>query len=278
MIKLKLLLESDISYQEKKVRELLGKNYEDFVKSIPDYYKDDKVRALLFAGRKDGNKKDEEIPITTKNIKCIDLFPTQKEIDMSKSLYWTLTNKKNTLDLIFSNGPVILGGSPVVTLNSKYIIDGHHRWSEVYIINPQTEIVCTNMEANWLKPIYALKATQLAIAGRTGGNIPQSTVDGTNLIGIDEKIFNEYVSKTLTEEAIKIFIKYKPELKKPKSIEKYLWENVKLLNDNNKPISHAPSRAEMPQTNADNVKNNPLDFMKQGVLNIAYPITNKEKV
>ena len=54
-------------------------------------------------------------------------------------------------------------GGPVVTYNGKYVIDGHHRWSQVYAANPDAKVPTIDIRGN-LKPSEMLKVVHAAIA------------------------------------------------------------------------------------------------------------------
>lgn len=294
MIKLKNLFEADEKTgksDEKIISDFFGKDYESFVKQLGTNWQDSKIRNLILGGLKDGNRNDDKINIVTKNISVLSLIPTQKEVDMTKSLLFPLTNKFNTLNLILnSNAPIIINKANIVTLNGKYIIDGHHRWSQVYAVNPNATMTCTDLQAEWLKPTLALKAVQVGVVAMHQGKVPMATVDGTNLFGVDENTLKTYVEKTLTPEAFKLFNDYFTKMNlnvyavkdnNKTGIKNWIWKNVEQLNSKNKPISNATSRDVMPQTDPVEKRAGALDYLKTGVVNIAYPISptsNSKKI
>lgn len=288
MLKLKTLIsEVDVKTgksDEKIISDFFGQDYESFVKKLGTNWQDPKIRNLILGGLKDGNRNDDKIDIVTQNIKVSDLIPTQKEVDMTKSLSFPLTNKFNTLDNILNaKMPIIINKANIVTLNGKYIIDGHHRWSQVYAVNPETIMVCSDLKADWLKPTLALKAVQVGVVAMHQGKVPMATVEGTNLFGIDENTLNNFVEKTLTPEALKIFNDYfmakeltvyaVKETNNKTGVKKWIWKNVELLNDKNKPIAGATSRDVMPQTDPVEKRAGVLDYLETGVVNVSHPIT-----
>lgn len=295
MLKLKNLINEFDSNtgktDEKIISDFFGKDYETFVKQLGTNWQDPKIRNLILGGLKDGSRNDDKINVVTKNISVTSLTPTQKEVDLTKSLYFPHTNKFNTLNLILtSDSPIVINKTNIITLNGKYIIDGHHRWSQVYAIKPDSIMTCTDLQSSWLKPIFTLKAVQVGIATLHNGKVPTATVEGTNLFGINEITLKNYIEKTLTTEAFNIFnnffIKNKLDVYVVKNnnkigVKNWIWKNIQQLNSKNTPISNAPSRDVMPQTDRIENRVGALDYLKTGVINIAYPInplSNTKKV
>jgi len=71
-----------------------------------------------------------QLRLNKKNLKVKNLLPLQKEISLKKIIK------------LFSK---IESFNPIITLNSKYIIDGHHRWASVYSLDPESYIRCINI-------------------------------------------------------------------------------------------------------------------------------------
>jgi hypothetical protein len=199
-------------------------------------------------------------PSVLQNVAVKDLLPTQNEIDVDKTL--AILKNPKAIALYRSGG--VQSGSPVLTANDgakQYIIDGHHRWSMVYICNPNA-----NIESNILAfpivpaapvtPIIGLEATQLTIAGDTG-KVPSQNVSGLNLLTITKDDFAKAVDKTWVKlskadrdadlEAFKV--NNLPDLTSA------LWSNVQEMQSHNQPITGAaaPLRKDMPQTDDDKV-------------------------
>ena len=99
-----------------------------FVDKFKRIASDPKVQSVIRAGLTDGRPSDEVIRFSSKNIPAKELMPTQNEIGVEESMVGILNNKYGNLDSILDG--VARFNSPIVTLNGKYIIDGHHRWSQ----------------------------------------------------------------------------------------------------------------------------------------------------
>lgn len=260
-----------------------SKNYHDYIAVLNQMAKDDKFRVLVDAAfGSDSNEALGNISLNqareSKYTKS--LIPTQSEIDITKSLVWGLkggekeVNAENacaTIDKFFSGEAIKLGkgeGLPIVTFGS-YIIDGHHRWSQVYCFNPSAKMACVDFEGD-LSPLEMLKATQGCIAA-IRKNVPSAIVEGSNMFTASEKEISNFISKTIIDESVERIKKYKPELKDKNDVVNYITKNCLRMAANNKPMSgsqdKAPNRGDMPQT--DTVDSKQLaNKLKQGVVEI----------
>lgn len=129
--------------------------------------------AKLFSGDGDADGKaydkysckGESIGIAIK-----DLYPTQSEIDIENSAKWAKKKKfAKNLDEMFGDKPFGQGTIPVPVLvyndgKKNWIIDGHHRWSQVGLINYDAELNCMVIEGKESVRDF-LKLTQSIIAG-----------------------------------------------------------------------------------------------------------------
>jgi hypothetical protein len=108
---------------------------------------------------------------------------------------------------------------------------------------------------NITDPISGLKATQLGIAGDIG-RVPSGKVEGPNLLEIGKNALIAYVVKTVKPEVLEEF-KKAGKANDANSVAEYVWKNVEQMQQNNQPVSGAPGREIMPQT--DDAKNWPSD-------------------
>lgn len=202
--------------EEEKLKAMLGKNYENFVVALGDNIKDPKFLNFLQSGLKDGkDKSDDVVSFAEISPKCSDLLPTQNEIDLAGSLGFPLKKESTeTLTGYLNGGTHCPGkGCPNIIVCGKHIIDGHHRWSQLYCMNPNAQIKAINLihpELNEKNPTNALKVVQMAIGAKLG-YIPTVSVSGTNLIGISESILRDYIKKTISKEAINAFSLFQKE-------------------------------------------------------------------
>ena len=279
-IKLKSLLkESRIRLHEDETTDavkdtLKTSDYETFVAQLGDAIKDPKVKAVLAAGEKDGVPADEKITLTDGDIEVTALRPTQNEIALDKSLTYPLTDVKSA-DACLKGGTVFINGNRIITAEGSYIVDGHHRWSQLYAMNKDAKIAVTDMVSRDLKnPLDFLKITQVAIAADLG-KVPTATAAGSkNLITISEKDLKKHVINTITDDVLEVFKKYNKATSKEEAAN-YIWANVQSMQKTSKPVAGAPKRDVMPQTDdATNWKK----LATAGSLNYKEPFTTSESI
>lgn len=235
--------------EDQKVKSILKEAYPIFMRSLGENIKDHKFRDAIrsLASHKKVNFKKLAVPVMI-------LLPTQNEIDVDKSLKYTLTNVASAKAFLECSEPIkIMGLSIVTSAYGKYVIDGHHRWSQVMSINPDCEMAAIDL-TDVKDPMNALKSTQLGIAagkdknGNEISSIPVSVVKGRNLLKICEEDLKAYVVKTLTDDVLDVFNKFDPSLSCKEEVAQYIWENVQSMQENNQPVTGAPNRGLMPQT------------------------------
>jgi len=261
------------------LQDLTDLKYEDFVKALGAMADDPKLQAAIKAGNIDGKMSDEKVHFTRKALAVNRLRPTQNEIDIDKSLAYPLENKfpDTTREILESNikdkdskGVEII--APIVVLNNQYIIDGHHRWSQIYAMNAQAKVeaLVMNMDEH---PLDVLKAVQLSIAAKTK-EVPVQTVEGTNMLKASEKQVKDYVLKNISDSTLKLLKetgKISDESKDTAA--DYIWSNVKYMQRTATPIKGAPDREFMPQTdNAEGGKDDWKETLKKGVINFKEPL------
>ena len=230
------------SEQERELKELVKEDYPTFVKLLGDNIKDPKFREVV---KELGRSKSVKYKVI--NVKCEDLKPTQNEISLDKSLAFPLTSAYYAELYLKAENPIRIKNNTILTCdNGNYIIDGHHRWSQVFVLNPKAEMACTDFY-ELKSPIAGLKATQLGISADLG-YLPTQNVQDINMLTVTEKTLKDYVSEKITDEVRDVFSKHGID-----NPEEHIWNNVLLLKTKNKPIKNASSRDFMPQTDlADN--------------------------
>jgi hypothetical protein len=249
-------------------------DYSEFVNKLADLAKDPKVQKFIKSGQLDGNSTDDILKSTRKFISVKELRPTQNEIDVDKSLKYPLTVTKCLISYL-DGGDVTVVDS-IVTYNGKYIIDGHHRWSQLYAINPEARIDCFDLHGTDIDPISILKIVQLSIAGEIG-TIPVSEVHGENLLKVDSKFLSTYIANTISKECTDIFVD-RLNLDKTNAVDlisSTILRNVASMRKTSKPVTGAPERNVMPQTDqAPGV----LRDLTRGEVNFSKPFSVDRKL
>jgi hypothetical protein len=218
-------------------------DYTDFVNQLKGWAGDPKVREFLKSGQQDGLSSEEKFTVSGGSIKCSQLIPTQNEIDLNKSLDYPLKDA-NCCKTYLEGNNISIGGAPIITFNGRYIIDGHHRWSQVYCINPNATMKVLNFKKSGVGPTEMLKATQVAIAATTG-TVAVQNVEGHNLLTLSPQIIMKYVINNISDASAKVLAKTKEIAGKKIAL------NAQSMQQHNKPIAGAPARGVMPQTEGD---------------------------
>jgi len=187
-------------------------NYEAFIADLNTLATDPKIEHLRDAiVDKFNSPEGVSVQFSTPTAMDIkNIHPTQFEVDMEKSLKFPLKDKPEGIKAAFSGKPVLIKNTPLVVAEVDgvfYIIDGHHRWSQIYCLNPNAQMIVRVIKSDMFKSaddVLKLVQMQLFIA-QDGGKLPQATVDSEyNLYTIDETAFKAWVAKTISNEAAQI--------------------------------------------------------------------------
>lgn len=128
-----------------------------------------------------------------------DIIPNQSEVDMEKSLKNPLSLDDTRfgdpyvqLTTYLAGGQITTGGGMILTAdNGTYVLDGHHRWSTLFCINPNTNIQALDM-GYVPNPKEGLAQTQVSVVNRDG-KINIATVGGENLFTVSQAVFDTTV-------------------------------------------------------------------------------------
>jgi hypothetical protein len=256
-----------------------GLGLEPYTSMLKQVASDPEFRKLAFAGRGDaGGPADEAILISDGSpVAAIDLTPTQMDIDTNKSLGDQMTNKYGATasaleDVVTMPSPG--GHMPILVFENKYILDGHHRWSQVLMTNPQGKMTVWDMTS----PAFgtgpqgaerALKATQLAIAALAGNVLTKST--DLNLLKLPVQQLGEYVIKNITDDVLQLLVKA-GKISQPDRQEaaKYYMENLQAVQA--KPAGKFAREKGMPQADDSGVPQAQVNTaLKRGNINFNEP-------
>lgn len=233
---------------------------------------------LVTTGGADRGIPNTGLTLTSMTANVATLVPTQNEIDMDKSLKFPLT-QASQLQTYFAGGIIQPFGNPIVTSNDgTYIVDGHHRWSAIVLINPYTQV--TALDLGYVPtPQTALKEAQMGVVAQKG-YLASETAPGDNLYTIEEPVFDAWVRRTIeggseTEAVLKVFGTYlgfnvttTPIDEQYTIVQDYLWGNVLRMRELNPFVPTAPSRAVMPQTDPLPVVQ---EYLASGALSYSFP-------
>jgi len=179
--------------------EVFKQDLVQFVNSL-NSNKTDVIQAVLHGLEDAAGAKDDQVRIQTTTVKCLNLRPTQNEVVFDKSIPFAIEHPTDFMKYYDSNGPFKVGppgNDAIVTLNGKYILDGHHRWSSLYCVNPHASMYTFDLQAK-INPKNALKLVQASILAYTKKRLPSNKGGGINLFEIDETTLAEALAKLVT--------------------------------------------------------------------------------
>jgi len=227
-----------------------------------------KAQAILAAGLTDGNPLDEKMSVSVARLAVNDLLPSQSDIGVRSSLKHIMTDRWGQLADILS-GEIELD-LPLITYNSKWVVDGHHRWAMIYCANPQAVITNVDNIHGSLSPQSILKVVHAAIFADTGDTFTKEVRggDGDLLELSDGEIFS-FVVQELSEEALVTWSSVAG-LGTREAIAERIVENVEAMRKFNAPKNWAGARDFMPQP-VESGALNWLDMMVDGKVNFLDP-------
>lgn len=159
-------------------------SYTAFVDKLIEGVDDEKAKAWIDYAFGDSSGDIKFTAEAEKGYAVQDLYPTQNFIGLENSIGFTVNNPDKAgssfKKMLMEKNPEVKVGSAIWIFEGKYIIDGHHRWSQVYAFNPNAKITAVNFKCSEkLDPKQALAAVQGVIAS-VMGKVPVSTskIDG----------------------------------------------------------------------------------------------------
>lgn len=256
----KVIMSNSNSKRRRLLKNYLKGKYPDYVEKLEDMTKDPKARALLDDAF-GGELGDVDLDFSEEVISVKRLMPTQNEVCLESSLKHGLTQPEN-IDKEYE--PEVEIRNPIITFNKTYVIDGHHRWSEILIFNPDAKVKCINYDGD-LSVIQMLKATQGAIAAAVD-YIPVSTPKGDNIYKCTSTRIRHYIEDHIVDGVVENLIKHNKPLSDKEDVIDFLIKNCEELVNNHPLIYNAPPRNIMPQTSKGGglSKDGALTKMKDG--------------
>ena len=236
------------------------RDYDSFVRELETLITDPKIYSLLAEGFGNGTFCADDMQWSIDNVPVQRLLPSQNEIGLSNSIAFPLTGKCG-VDQYFNDG-VEIAGSPIITYEGSFVIDGHHRWSQVYMINPDATMKAINFTGGTSSPWKALRDFQGAIAVAKG-EVPNNYVDCFNVYDMGEDEIRNYIEENMVDSFWEGICEH-TDCETREDVIDYLMNNILDLQAYNPPFaSDAPDRDNMPQTDEES-----LDVAQEGVTDI----------
>jgi len=249
---------------------------EQYVQGLKRIAGNPSVRKLAMAGQTDaGGAGDEAVTTGTGTKKASELLPTQKDIGFYNSLKDQVTNPPwKPVNAILSGETVVMGNppGPILTYKGKYILDGHHRWSQVMMMNPEAEMAIADISGAALGDAEeALKATQLAIAAYSG-KLKTKPLGGPDLMKASAESVKKYVIQNITDEVLQLMTKAGkiPEPKKELAAE-YFVKTLAFIQSRQGPYDRETSMPQADHTGGKGTQAAVNDLLGKGAINFDDP-------
>lgn len=177
---------------------------EAVLKAAKQLVSDPEKKEIFLAGLTDGDPKDEVITIKKGSRPAKGLEPTQSEIGSAQSLDDQIMDKYGNLDIGIAGGKVNSadGAFPILTFGNK-ILDGHHRWSQVYCTNPDAVLETAEISAPGVTNATEALGLTHAILFALYGQSPTKPFKGVNLFGWSPADVKKYVLDKIVPSALK---------------------------------------------------------------------------
>lgn len=238
------------------IQMLQDTSYEDLGPELEDIVSDPKLYDLLAEGFGSGELADVQMSSSEIGIPVTQLLPSQSEIGLDNSLSYPL---KQDCSNLFEDTVKIV--APIVTYRKTFIIDGHHRWSQLYMINPSAKIAAINFNYSQESPYRALRNFQGAIAV-AHKDVPKSYSRVNNVYDMSESQIVNYIDSNMQDVCWQSLVDVGVCDDRESAID-YILGNIKQLKSDNPPFAGAPEREYMPQTNEKAIR-----IAKEGQTNI----------
>lgn len=253
----------------------------DFVSMLKQIAGDPEFRKLAFAGQYDAGGPADEALIVSKGtpVAAKHLVPAQMDIDLEASLGDQMENRWKPAATEAALQKVVTmpspgGAIPLLTYAAEdgtvYILDGHHRWSQVMMTNPDGMMTTKSLSGPALPNVeVALKATQVAIAALAGNVVTKGTKK--NLLGVSEEEVGQYVRDNITPEVLELLVRYK-KISKPDKEEAAQYYMGNLAAIKAKPPGEFKRASAMPQADDSGISQRAVDnALARGRINFDDP-------
>lgn len=256
--------DGDMSVQLKHILDRLRgiNNYEQYVSTLKGMKP---IQVQLLQDLIGDGEFAKEVKVQKGNLSVKLLHPTQQEIDVNNSLYYPLNKNPNgppsIVDILTGGQPFTINKSPIIVYKHEgkyYIIDGHHRWSQIFLLNPNAKmniILFSTPKGTNETPVDMLRDFQLVIKAVTGKVKISDANSKYNVYKMSDDAIKNYVIEVMTDDALKLWQSYKGQEKATKeTVADYIVKNADRLKKNNGPAEGAPRRNVMPQTDTKTIE------------------------
>lgn len=212
-------------------------------------------KLFLQKGLKDGDLKDDIVKTQRAKFKAKELFPSQMEIFLSKSLGMAILG-------------VIGGNLDAIISKDNFILDGHHRWCSTMFGNPDAEIEGLRVDMTIENLIPVLRAVGDAFGNQRRGK-PKGG-DKNVFVATKQDVINAINGENMNmrfydkDKAMRFLAENEGELGK----------RLEMIQEK-KPSGNALPRTEMPVIDPKKGELKVVgDLFRQGKIDVAKPYGN----
>ncbi len=179
-----------------------------FVQYLRSAVQDPKVVEFLRAAKADNSTNDDKITVSGPTLVSVKgIRATQSEVFIGKSMEFPIKDKTKHQQIknYILNGQD--GDMPPIIISGNFVIDGHHRWSQVFCWNSESKIKAYDIQIQGVKSVDdILKKMQLGIAATRGGLPLEDKPGAGNLFTMDDGAITKWlVTKILQYDAYDVF-------------------------------------------------------------------------
>jgi len=216
-----------------KLSDLLEKQYPEFVQGLIALQSDPEFIEMMASG----TGGEDTLVLSEPTIAVQSLFPMQNIIGLDDSLLFELKKPRAAEQLAAGGafGPEVYDYAArwIITSGDKYLVDGHHRWSTVYMLNPTSSVKVKNI-TNFPEGADALKVSQLIIAALKPG-ISMAKPKGINVFKSEDATTKEFILANMTDAFVEAFSKGAGVKADKSAIADKIVENINVLKATNSP-------------------------------------------
>lgn len=271
------------------------------VRSLANNANDKQGLKDALKGSHDKVSDDDVVSVSgAKSIAVKKFKPTQKEIDLLKSIGYPLSDFSILKKMISTNTSTAPGS---ITVSGDLVIDGHHRWSGIWGISGPSGVISAEDLGLPGDTTQKLAAAQLAIAAYKPADVKQPAAAGAipyNILGASPDTIKsmllknkdkttergsllgqEFLDACAGDNTVAQWAGFKPGADKKEVLEKIcdkVADNLSTLPSN----PQAPERIDMPQFNDDSIggdkaKEEIYTGLKSGEFNVKAPFKPGDK-
>lgn len=183
-------------------------------------------------------KLNKNLNFQEKKVNARVLLPLKNDINIEDTLKKILQNPKIVDDSLKGEFKSINLGSKIVTGgDNRYILDGHNRWCQVYIVNPHCQLDIIDF-------INLGISTDIDI-------IDKEKIDGINIYDADEKFLKDYINKNITNDVINVF--KNNGYKSKDDVITYILGNIRFLKTRNKNVENMYEKSKVKENYQENL-------------------------